>query len=732
MWVTRKGYIPFALAVLITFSTGVLSEGVYIKETSLQMSPLAIDSPDTKARLVLRFEGGEVSQNLARAIEVFGETIPSKRVRVERGDNLCAILDRSYPDESFVCSEPVALALAGWNEGIDLANLRVGDIIVVPDIEVSSYDFNRLYYNDVPEQRRELENIRDSWQAIYREQQLLKGGEKVVATRLVFTGYEITIPIERDEKTLEAVQAFSEQGGRNAYGYIVGVKDERARPRHSRPSELAINCVEGSAGDEPSFLMESVNGVATNLMSMASCKSECQWNTDTDQLPTGCSEIWLVDETPLSLHADFEFTVAAEGSELENKVCPNTPFDERTHHATHLASIMVSRANNIGYVGVSPQSVLEYPQPVDIFPVWNWWTSVIDELSSDGNPKDAPVPRVLVFTSETRDISASSLDDNGKLIHERMRLSHGFAREITNSFDLMVAAVGQPDGDVETGEQIDLRTPLLPQTLGNKKNVLIVTACQNCSSEDATIWRKANYSYPQVVDEDPTHPVHLVGVAAPGGDPLPALVSDGQVASAPGTSQAAAYVGGLAGAMLNCYPDGFNQPMELKERILQTARPPRDAEDRKRVATGIVDAQAAMLDPKQHWLKRAVADQYEAVDITEWCIPTDLQLKDPASRQELLAFAIAPGRVVRWLRARSAVHDGFDYYAFQEPRFNGEEIPDSALKRTGPGFYEGNHPLLRIALDDESSEVLRVSDVADLILSHPVRQASNVCSPDTI
>ena len=54
----------------------------------------------------------------------------------------------------------------------------------------------------------------------------------------------------------------------------------------------------------------------------------------------------------------------------------------------------------------------------------------------------------------------------------------------------------------------------------------------------------------------------LVNLAAPGGsaeNPIPSAIDDSHYATSYGTSQATAFVGGLAAAMLSCWPDKYRQ-----------------------------------------------------------------------------------------------------------------------------------------------------------------------------
>ena len=86
-----------------------------------------------------------------------------------------------------------------------------------------------------------------------------------------------------------------------------------------------------------------------------------------------------------------------------------------------------------------------------------------------------------------------------------------------------------------------------------------------------------------------------------------------------GTSQAAAFVGGLAAAMLSCYPDEYALSSRLKQRIQGTARPPFQTESAEKLAAGFVNAEMALRDPTVHWLSLANGEDPKEVAELLWC-----------------------------------------------------------------------------------------------------------------
>src|SRR5262249_45656983 len=149
--------------------------------------------------------------------------------------------------------------------------------------------------------------------------------------------------------------------------------------------------------------------------------------------------------------------------------------------------------------------------------------------------------------------------------------------------------------------------------LGDVPNVLVVTSCQDCYSDRPSISHWANYSG--------IRSSGLVNIAAPGGTDakrIPAPITEKNYGLAFGTSQSTALVGGLAAAMMACYPGTYSAP-SLKTRLLTTSLPPLSRDVAEKISVGIVDASKALLNPNFHWLtlkSRAVEQSMEEV---YWC-----------------------------------------------------------------------------------------------------------------
>jgi subtilisin family serine protease len=483
------------------------------------------------------------------------------------------------------------------------------------------------------------------------------------------------------------------------------------------------------------------------------CAMNCESLHPND--PGACADIVLVDQPARKIPelAQIHFLdrlglPLTSESEPAAAACQIETFDRTTQHGTHLASIIDSRADGRGFVGMSPGlNVFSYP----------WITgsttgdlqSLIAERIGDGTP-DSPTyaqlgPQVFVFASHF----PSPLPHNGPppatSYPEKWREENGLylarsingrptepadlrqqptlQKSIANSapYSIWVVAAMQkdPDAGLPHALEIDESLAFSPVNLGDLPNVIVVTACDRCEKGNASIWPDAFFGK------------KFVQVAAPGLDVI-APVAPGELAEAGGTSQAAAIVGGLVGAMLNCYPERYRdiegqselKSDYIKQRLQYTSNPIFYEEaDLAKVAAGVVDPEVALLDPSKTWIRMAGEDDYQEMsgdaDVDHWCLTNwtmiDGQLRsltnssknilrmtriaNPNSAEDTrswVIYALVPGRKSEVIR--------FDPRNFQDP--NAESQP--LLARADGTFL---HP----------------KDFDDLVLAHTLRIGT--CQP---
>jgi hypothetical protein len=202
-----------------------------------------------------------------------------------------------------------------------------------------------------------------------------------------------------------------------------------------------------------------------------------------------------------------------------------------------------------------------------------------------------PTPHVYLVATRFSEFPPNMVSE-GQLDLSR-RFERDLEHRISQAQPMLVVSAGQSEAPIPLSPGV----PMSPQNLGDQRNVLVVTACENCSRSSPRLWSKANYSAPDG---------HYVHVAAPGGVPMLGWVSAQGVGAFNGTSQAAAFAAGVVAEMMGRWPDSYGSVEYAKKRIQTTSWPiyqGNGTSDYKRVATGIIDPNLALLDPSKTWIK---------------------------------------------------------------------------------------------------------------------------------
>ncbi|MBQ0822683.1 S8 family serine peptidase [Microvirga sp. HBU67558] len=344
--------------------------------------------------------------------------------------------------------------------------------------------------------------------------------------------------------------------------------------------------------------------------------------------------------------------------------CAWKPFDRR-HHGTLMAQIIAGSNRFVGFVpGVLPQLISNAPglREKEIYDnVRNLYSnkrngvailtsqmcyekSLLDEfaiaLPNGSNPCEIPgdvSPQVGDIPSQ--DAARSDLLKR-----------HIGRRRISQSHDwLWVAAIGQPTNASQVAQPSKTTTfgaqsIALPAALADESNVVLVSACERCSLQRADaanrkVWPRAHRGSgayrPHIIAPGGVDYVENLGGEWVGG--LPGFGVGNEPIRAYGTSQAAAYVGGLATKMRSCYSRYYRVTSRLKEALQLTSMPVLPADNSNdHVATGLADVKLALLHPGYIYLQQqAEAERtYSRVSISDfkWCSDT-LQVRT-ASAQE--------------------------------------------------------------------------------------------------
>ncbi len=378
----------------------------------------------------------------------------------------------------------------------------------------------------------------------------------------------------------------------------------------SEPEKVINSCSNGPQGRMTKFDQGAMWSYL-NLSSMPECINSCEGDN--------CPEVVLIN-TPVAHHPDI--TEALGVSETpSNESCEAKPVDsvdnlsyekQRLFQGTHLAGIIASANNEIGFVGMAPKAkIISYD--IDKINIHNI-QQIIQEFAYPYAFGDKGSFPIFVYASRMSGYSNDFLEEN---IYGQMLLRseyyydrHNMARAImTDSSQFWVVALGEPsevDKEIFSGSTVvGPLTPMVPQNLAEEQNVLLVGGCTNCSTPSVEL-------YSNVFAAEKNY-VHVVAPA----ENIVSLLDESSHGSLSGTSQATAFVGGLSAAMLSCHGEKYKVPSQLKEMILVTSKPFEKSPDQEYVATGVIDPLLALKDPKYVWLKKD--SSYEPVLVSRWC-----------------------------------------------------------------------------------------------------------------
>lgn len=635
-------------------------------------------------KVVVAFEGGDYPANVARVLLELHRlgVLQTAEHALEPGEGLCEAYGKAGLPGG--CPQETVTLAQALNAGSQMRQPAPGQRVVVPTFEMEDRPYVVKLDPKVADDRRLLEDFEKNWQAHLRKSESLPDGYR----RLAFTGYEVRVPLPSDDevkRVLGALRGLKLQNVAVTAAYAVPPPEKFHGA--TEPTGFWEDCV--AAGGLPAS-----EEVALDLMLSSrkvSCPIKCQ---DRD-----CPDVILID-TPVLPHPDLSVAGRDSGPATPSLKCRTSGIVERVHHGTHLAGIVTAAGNGYGVSGVVPGLTVKgsppVPGSVTLLPVDREIPTY--ELMEFIGQRDAEggLP-IYLFASDWRVGDGSLLGRANDRLDETL---NPLGAKICDLRPLWIAAAG--DGDIEISRQF----PMSPMNLGDQRNVLIVTACEDCLGADPRVLPGANRG----ATGQP-----MVHLAAPGKD-IPSTASDTEYARASGTSQAAAFVAGVAAAMKACYPDQYDRPYAVKTRLQVTSRPfpPRSGSGRDTGLTaGILEAEVALLDPTKDWLRRADGD-WEPVEVRAWLPP--FEILNPTTR------ALIPGqnnlriaqlqRLHHFAATASGQPEAWTAYSTGAPN-SGEVL------RSGPGMLTTSGPVVELC----GGERLAPSQIGDLLLRAPIAGA---------
>ena len=490
------------------------------------------------------------------------QVAPMAEVALQSNEGSCDAVLRAlkFRERSVLCAASMQALIDRLNPNLPKV-LPNGTMIRYPDLPVEEFYWTALFDNGVPGDADRLKKVLGIW-----SQSKTVERRNGPLTQIEVKGFRATVAVpDKPEsgKAMESIERFNS---------LINRSDIRASKLTSEPiakSPFSITeqqkwyqtCVSDSSKaslPKPAYMGFLTGSDSNNDKCVANCIAGDR-----------CPEIVLVDKE-VAPHPDIAkalgLTLPPPPAPLP--LCKNTGWNT-SYHATHLSGIMVGADQGTSFAGLAPNSKLlsfNYDKPgrgaADL-------VKLIKEKTQFVNG------RAIIFVFASKFTNVQDLDP--ALSEPRLRRERpAFIPDILTSDNLWVVAAGQGKPN---GKYIDSNTPDSPMNLGDTSNVLVVTSCEDCLTDNISISSWANYSR------------SLVNLAAPGGshaEEIPAPATATEYSTTHGTSQAAAMVGGLAAAMVSCYPDVYKSGRGLKIR-LQTELSPNLGDGRAGQAAAVVD-----------------------------------------------------------------------------------------------------------------------------------------------
>ncbi|MFS0736860.1 S8 family serine peptidase [Sphingomonas sp. 1P06PA] len=571
-----------------------LRQFAYLAALLLTQPAMAAVAPVEKyqpGNIIVAIEGGLVGEELGAVVLALakGETLIGTRPYiVGPGDTPCLMAGREI-NIPRPCSAQFLKALDLLNPKLrpSSGRLSVGQTILLPDVWVRSYRTARTFSNAIPHEQARAATIQRSWS------HLRTGTAKSPRSEQIeFDAYELILgnnDADRQQKLMERLTPFRSL---NVRVTAIGFRAAAAKAYSTTPALYQRDC-SLTPPTPPKVDYQAYADVDGDLKSIVGTR------------PPGArpAKVILID---VKLILSPNLAGAVEGATGDPPAstgrCAWIGAASVQQHATHLAGIIASRDNGSGFVGLSPSSIIvpyELLQPdataesgLSIPPGRNEWLA--DMI---GENRSLPEPHLYLIAASLPEYQAELINRFGQ-IDKRVRFDdlRQVERRIDQLRPLFVVAAGQTDRPVA----LSPTTPISPQNLGDLRNVLVVTACEDCTRHDAHLMPDANFGTDG----------RYVHVAAPGGAPMVGWLDGVGVGEAHGTSQAAAYTAGVIAEMIGRWSDSYRDADLVKKRIQTTAwpiykRPGHTDDDYNRLATGIVDPALALLNPRVHWIKDA-------------------------------------------------------------------------------------------------------------------------------
>lgn len=554
-------------------------------------------APAAPAQLSIRFEGHNAPEDAAKAVgTLLREGIITSATAAQDPDTpgICGVLiaQTQIPGK---CGEELREIGKDLNPRLQSNALSNEARIRYPVVTFQPYTYVRMFSRTSEEGRRELSDVRKRWRAFIEKEDAF--GDFVVLT---LRGSELVVPI--DPAKAGQLDKVMKLNSKDVFVDVEGVSN-RVQMKFTQTTDEALSFEEFCQGPAPGKVYRYIDLIGGFQDPIPACKPE----------DGQCADVVILD-TPVFPHPAIASSVV-NGARSPSPA-PSTPaghcmraneYKRELYHGTHMAGIIASSGGQFPLAGVHSGARL-YSRDWDTMGVKDTAQEMVRRYSERGTTL-----QVYLFASAWSTTGGSDLylgDPANRYNDSTPGSQLGKRIKDMAPLALWVAAAGQKDltsvPPIKEPLNISSNLALSPMNLGDLPNVVVVTACDDCQGlrqTGPTLTRDVNYSS-----------TGMVHVAAPGLK-VPSPADQFQYASAGGTSEAAAFVAGLASALVAKFPGKYDAG-KVKARLQYTATPWVPSTGNV-VASGIVDATTALLDPDKDHLNG------KPVEIEGWCRAPD-------------------------------------------------------------------------------------------------------------
>lgn len=326
-----------------------------------------------------------------------------------------------------------------------------------------------------------------------------------------------------------------------------------------------------------------------------------------------CPDVFLFDK-PVQEHHNLGFDVigykdsSPRRTNAKAQIIVGYNDDDR---GTALAGIIGARRGESGVIGVNPTAHI-FSTNWDYYRSGKTQRKELTDTLAERFVQHTNHSAIIVFPTDWAADSGSSLDPCSQRQHGD--ILGNFLVSITTP--LIVAAAG----DVEkggAGADIGRSYKMAPENMGDCENVIVVTACLECTSSAPKIPAWANFSTSGLV--------HIAAY----GDPVLSTGSGDRLTILPAsTSQSAAFVAGVASAMVSRWPKAYKDlAWQVKFRLQVSSTPMLTGTDALKIAAGVLNAELAFQNPDLDYLSAVTPTNNEdqnkkdyPTEIQGWCV----------------------------------------------------------------------------------------------------------------